>query len=73
MPSFCRSYGSKDSLAEAYRYYIPQNKREKLNTAAHNSTNIEVIDEYASDKDEYGVDEPEIVSEAEDNEDEDNG
>ena len=38
----------------------------------HNSTNSEVIDEYASYKDEYGVDEPEIVSVADDNEDEDN-
>ena len=48
-----------------------QNKRDKLNTTAHNSANISVIDEDASDKDEDGVDELEIVAEAEGNEYED--
>ena len=71
MSSFCRSYGIKYELAEAYRYYMPHNKHDKLNTMAQNSANSAVIDEYSSDKDEDGVDEPEIVAGAEDNEDED--
>ena len=73
MSSFCRNYGSKDESAEEYRSYILQNKRDKISTTAQNSANSTVIDEYASDKDEDGVDEPEIVAGAEDNKYEDYG
>ena len=73
MTSFCWSYGRKDELAEEYRSYMPQNKRGKLNTTSQNSANSAVIDEDASDKYEDGVDDPEIVSWSEDNEDEDDG
>ena len=52
---------------------MPQNKRDKLNNTAHNSDNSAVIDEYESDKDEDGVDEPEIFDVSEDNEDEYDG
>ena len=44
MSSFYQSYGSKDELAEAYHYYMPQNKRDKINTPDHNSANSAVID-----------------------------
>ena len=71
MSSFCRSYGSKDELSEAYHSYMPQNNLDKLNTTDQNSSNSAVIDEDESDKYEDGVDEPEIVAGAEDNEDED--
>ena len=47
---------------EAYCSYLPQNKRDKLNITAQNSVNSAVIYEDASDNDEYGVDEPEIVT-----------
>ena len=60
-------YGSNDESTEAYRSYMPQNKRDKLNTTAQNSANSAVIDKYASDKDEDGVDEPDIVAGVEDN------
>ena len=73
MYSFCRIYGSKDESAEAYRSYTPQKNRDKLKTEAQNSANSEVIDEYESDKDGYGVDEIDIVAGAEDKEDEDDG
>ena len=55
--NFVRAIVSKDELAEAYCSYMLQNKRDKINTTAHNSANISVIDEDASDKDEDGVDE----------------
>ena len=73
MSSFCRSYGTKDKLAEAYHSYAPKNKRDKLNNMDRNSDKNAVIDKYASDKDEDGVDEPEIVSVSTDNADEDGG
>ena len=57
MSSFCWIYGSKDELAEAYSSYMPQNKRDKLNTMARNSANSAVIDEDSIYKDEDGVDE----------------
>ena len=56
---------------EAYRSYRPQNKRDNINATAHNIDNSAVIDSYASDKGEDDVDEPEIVSGSEENEDED--
>ena len=34
MSSFLLTYGSKDELAEAYRYNMPKNKRGKLNSMA---------------------------------------
>ena len=71
MNLFFRSYGSKDELLESYRSYMPHNRRDKLNTTAHNSANSELIDEDASDKGEVGVDEPDIFVGSEDNEDED--
>ena len=71
MNLFFRSYGTKDELLESYRSYMPQNRRDKLNTTAHNSANSELIDEDASDKGEVGVDEPDIFVGSEDNEDED--
>ena len=71
--SFCWIYGSKEEFTEAYRSYIPQNKRDKITTTAKNSANSVVIDEYATYKDEYGVYEPDIVAVAEDNEYEDDG
>ena len=46
MSSFCQSYGINYELAEAYRYYMPHNKHDKLNTIAQNSANSAVIDEY---------------------------
>ena len=41
---------------------MPHNKCYKINTTAQNSSNSAVIDEDASDNDEDGVDEPDIVS-----------
>ena len=52
---------------------MPQKKRDKLNTTDQNSANSAVIDEYASNKDEDGVDEPGIFAGTKDNEDEDDG
>ena len=52
---------------------MPQNKCDKFNTTDQNSANSSVIDEDVSDKDEYGVDETDIVAGAEENEDEDDG
>ena len=46
---------------------MTQNKRDELNTMAHNSANSAVIDEYSSYKYKYGVDEPEIVARSKDN------
>ena len=46
---------------------MPHNKHDKLNTMAQNSANSAVIHEDASDKDEYGIDEPEIFSGDEEN------
>ena len=41
---------------------MPHNKCYKINTTAQNIANSAVIDEDASDNDEDGVDEPDIVS-----------
>ena len=49
---------------------MSHNKRDNLNTMYQNSANIAMIGEDTSDKDEYVVDEPDIVDGAEDNEDE---
>ena len=73
MYSFCRIYGSKDESAELDCSYMPQNKCDNLNTTAQNSANSALIGEDVIDKDEDGVDKPEIFAGAEYNEDEYDG